>query len=242
MSSNSGGGGARRNGGREGRGARSNGSGNAAGEERQGVSPRGRRAFGCVTWIYMATLAFLAVASFGMMPVWFLVDFDAFSLLEGISFYAILLFLPAMFFGALLGYRTYRNDRSEATRVGTTIGFIVGWAGFAFVFWLENVAGTAANPAYWLAVPPVAVAAVLLLIALFPTKLNPEQRRRMVMIGGGLVGITGLVLLAANFSPLQLVVAVVSVLAGAGGGWTAGIGYARAGGQEMLPPDAAPPR
>jgi glycine/D-amino acid oxidase-like deaminating enzyme len=65
-----------------------------------------------------------------------------------------------------------------------------------------------------------------------------EQRRRLVVIGAAVVGVTGLILLAANFDFLRVVVALVSTLAGAGGGWTAGIGYARAGGDEMIPPNA----
>jgi hypothetical protein len=36
-----------------------------------------------------------------------------------------------------------------------------------------------------------------------------------------------------------VVVALVSTLAGAAGGWTAGMGHARAGGDEMIPPGAA---
>ena len=54
-----------------------------------------------------------------------------------------------------------------------------------------------------------------------------------------LVGVPGLALLAADFDLILVVVALVSTLAGAAGGWTAGVGYARAGGDEMLPPGAA---
>jgi hypothetical protein len=39
-----------------------------------------------------------------------------------------------------------------------------------------------------------------------------------------------------------VVVALVSTLAGAAGGWTAGTGHARAGGDEMIPPGAARPK
>ena len=85
------------------------------GEEQRALHPRYRRAFGCVTWIYMATLAFLAVASFGLMPVWLVLGWNVFSFLEGIAFFATLLILPAMFFGAALGLRTYRSSRREAT-------------------------------------------------------------------------------------------------------------------------------
>lgn len=210
-------------------------------EERHGIQPRYRRAFGCVTWIYMATLAFLAVASFGLMPVWFLAGWDVFSLLEGIAFYATLIFLPAIFLAAVVGARTYRTLRHQATRAGAAVGAVFGWTGFIFLVWLENVADrglAGAGFIYWLTVPAVLAAAALVLYAVFPTKLGMDRRRRLVLIGAGIAGVTGLALLAANFSLLQVLVAVVSLLAGAGSGWTAGVGYARAGGEEMIPPNA----
>ncbi len=188
----------------------------------------------------MATLAFLAVASFGLMPVWFVAGWNVFSLLEGIAFYGILLFLPAIFLSALVGVRTYRAPRRQATRAGAAVGSVVGLTGFVFLVWLENVAGQGfveAGVIYWLTVPAVLVAGALVLYAVFPGKTGMEQRRRLVLIGAAIVGVTGLVLLAANFGLLRIIVALVSTLAGASGGWTAGVGYARAGGDEMIPPN-----
>ncbi len=208
-------------------------------EERGALQPRYRRAFGCVTWIYMATLAFLAVASFGLMPLWFVFGWNVFSFLEGLAFFATLLILPAMFFGAALGLRTYRSRRSEATRNGTAIGAIVGWTGFASLVWFESVASGLASPLYWLAAPAVLAAAALVLYALFAVGAEMLRRRRLVLVAALLVGTTGLALLAADFAPILVVVALVSTLAGAAGGWTAGIGHARAGGDEMIPPGAA---
>lgn len=211
---------------------RQNGS---SGSEQQGIRPRYRRAFGCVTWIYMATLAFLAVASLGMMPIWFFAGWDLFSILEGVTFYACLIFLPCLILGAIVGARTYRSGRRQATRNGAAVGTIIGWTGFVFPIWLENViVGT--TVLYWFAVPPIVVGGLLLAYAVFPVELNPRQRRNLVLISAALTGATGLVLLAFNFSLLQVFVAVVATLAGAAGGWTAGIGHARAGGEEMLPP------
>jgi hypothetical protein len=209
----------------------------SGGEEQRALQPRYRRAFGCVTWVYVATLAFLAVASFGLMPVWFVLGWNVFSFLEGIAFFATLLILPAMFFGAVLGLRTYRSRRREATRNGAAIGAIVGWTGFASLVWFEKVAPGEAGLVYWLAVPAVLAAAALVLYALFDGAA--EMRRRLVLAAALLAGVTGLALLAASFDPILVVVALVSTLAGAAGGWTAGIGHARAGGEEMLPPGAA---
>jgi hypothetical protein len=211
----------------------------SGGEEQRSLQPRYRRAFGCVTWIYMGTLAFLAVASFGLMPVWFVLGWNVFSFLEGIAFFATLLILPAMFFGAALGLRTYRSRRREATRNGAAIGAIVGWTGFASLLWFEGVAAGGAGALYWLTVPAVLAAAVLVLYALFAGTAEMRQRRRLVLAAALLAGLPGLALLAADFDPILVVVALVSTLAGAAGGWTAGVGYARAGGDEMLPPGAA---
>ena len=208
------------------------------GGEQGAVQPRYRRAFGCVTWVYMATLAFLAVASFGLMPVWFVLGWNVFSFLEGLAFFAIPLFLPAMFLGAALGLRTYRSTRREATRNGAAIGAIVGWAGFASLLWFESAAN-GAGTLYWLAVPAVLAAGALVLYALFAGGAQMRLRRRLVLGAALLVGVAGLALLAADFDPILVVVALVSTLAGAAGGWTAGVGYARAGGDEMFPPGAA---
>jgi hypothetical protein len=210
------------------------------GGEQRALRPRYRRAFGCVTWVYMATLAFLAVASFGLMPVWFVFGWNVFSFLEGIAFFATLLILPAMFFGTTLGLRTYRSRRREATRNGAAIGAIVGLTGFASLVWFENVASGEAGILYWLAVPAVLAAAALVLYALFAGDTEMRIRRRLVLVAALLVGGAGLALLVADFDPILMVVALVSTLAGAVAGWTAGIGYARAGGNEMMPPGAAP--
>jgi hypothetical protein len=187
----------------------------------------------------MATLAFLAVASFGLMPIWFVLGWNVFSFLEGIAFFATLLIFPAMFFGAALGLRTYRSRRHEATRNGAAIGAIVGWTGFASLAWFENVASGEAGFLYWLVVPAVLAAASLVLYALFAGGTEMGIRARFVLVAAVLVGVTGLALLVAHFDPILVVVALVSTLAGAAGGWTAGVGHARAGGGVMIPPGAA---
>src|SRR5215213_2180168 len=152
-------------------------------EDQRALKPRSRRAFGCVTWVYMATLAFLAVASFGLMPLWFVLGWNVFSVLEGIAFFATLLILPAMVLGAALGLRTYRSRRRDATRNGAAIGAIVGWAGFAFLIWLEGVASPdGASPLYWLAAPPVLAAAGLALYSLFAGKAETQRRRRAIVL------------------------------------------------------------
>jgi hypothetical protein len=91
---------------------------------------------------------------------------------------------------------------------------------------------------HFLAVPLVLAAVALVLYALFAGEARMRRRRRAVLLAALLVGIPGLVLLLAGFDPISVVVAFVSTLAGAAGGWTAGVGYARAGGDDMIPPGA----
>lgn len=213
-------------------------NGSSSGEQR-GIQPRYRRAFGCVTWVYMATLAFLAAVSLLLMPVWFVEGWNVFSVLEGIAFFATLLILPGMALAAILGARTYRSERRPAARNGSVMGALVGWTGFTFLVWLEGIAPGGSGPSvvYWLVVPAVLVAVGLVVYALFANGPH-DRRRRMVLIAALLVTVSGVTLLVMDFEPLQALIALISTVAGAAGGWTAGIGYARAGGDEMLPPGA----
>ncbi|QYJ15151.1 hypothetical protein Rxycam_00965 [Rubrobacter xylanophilus DSM 9941] len=204
------------------------------GEERGGLSPRARRAFGCVTWVYMATLAFLAAASLLFMPFWFFGGWNVFSLLEGPAFFATLLFLPAMGLGALLGLRTRRSARRVATRAGAVLGAVVGWLGCSFVVWLE-VRGEEGGGSY-VFVPFAALSGVLLLYALFAG--DARRARRAVGAAALLALVSGGFVLALDGSWLAVASVVVSALSGAAAGWVAGFGYARAGGKEMLPPGA----
>jgi hypothetical protein len=48
----------------------------------------------------------------------------------------------------------------------------------------------------------------------------------------------GGIVLAFSGETLVVIGAVISAVAGAAAGWTGGIGYARAGGDDMIPPGA----
>lgn len=207
----------------------------SSGEARQGIRPRYRRAFGCVTWIYMATLAFLAVASLLLMPVWFLGGWNVFSILEGYAFFATILFLPAIASGAVLGARTYRSENRVAKRNGAAIGTIIGWLGYASVVWLEvnREGGGALLYAFF---PLAAVSSALILYALFSG--DQERGRKSVLAAAALAAVAGLLVLAYSGEALVIIGAVVSAIAGTAAGWTGGIGYARAGGDDMIPPGA----
>ena len=98
----------------------------SGGEERRGLQPRYRRAFGCVTWLYMAILAFLAAAFLLLLPFRYVGSGEIYRLLSGLSFFGLVLILPGMALAAALGARTYRSQRRRGTRVGMGIGAGVG--------------------------------------------------------------------------------------------------------------------
>lgn len=200
-------------------------------DEQEGIQPKYRRSFGCVTWIYMATLAFLAAVSLLMMPFWFFGDWNVFSLLEGPALFATVLFLPAIFTAAILGARTYRSERKIATRNGTYVGAVIGWLGYTSVAWLE-VAGQNALAIVFM--PLAVIASALILYALF--RGEQELGRRLVAASALLSLAGGAVVLSIDGDFIVVAGAVVSAISGAAAGWTGGVGYARAGGKEMLPP------
>jgi hypothetical protein len=219
------------------------------GSQQQGIQPRYRRAFGCVTWVYMGILVFLAAAFLLLLPFRYVGDGEIFKLLGGLSFFGLLLILPGMALAALLGARTYRSQRRRATRAGAGIGAIVGWTSFFSLSWLggaitpvaESGLGESAiarSPVFFAFPPLAALATGLVLYALFSAKGDFERRRRYALAGAGVAVIAGLTVLLAEFDPGSLVGALVATVAAALGGWTSGIGYSRAGGEEMIPPGA----
>ena len=210
-------------------------------ERRSGLQPRYRRAFGCVTWLYMAILTFLAAAFLLLLPFRYVGSGEIYKLLGGLSFFGLLLILPGTALAAALGARTYRSQRRRGTRVGMGIGAIVGWLSFFTLAWLTGlVAPSAASggPISY-AFPPLALAAaVLVLYALFSRHANFDRRRNLVLAGAAVALVAGLVVLVADFEPLTVVGALISTAAAALAGWVAGVGYSRAGGDDMVPPGA----
>jgi hypothetical protein len=191
--------------------------------ELPGRDQKMRRAFGCITWINMAALSFLAVAFLFLIPVWYFGGWDLFSIYEGPALFGTLLIVPGMVFGAYMGARTLRAPPRFATRVGTWIGLLIGWSGYSFIVWLENLAPQegASNPLLYAFLPVLLIGMGLILAALLATN------------AAVVVGLAGGILLLLDFDWIITYVAFVSAVSGAAGGWTAGIGYARAGGKEM---------
>lgn len=220
--------------------------------ERGGLRPKYRRAFGCVTWLYMGILAFLAAATLFALPLRYTGSGAGFGqVLSLLSFFGLILFLPAMVLGFVLGARTYRVENGLGARAGALIGAIAGWGCFFSLCWAAVAYGLGGRDqlfrptlfaslegsrfAFYAFAPVMLLAAALVLYALFARGAF-ERRRRLVLISAGLALLAGLLVVAAGFDPLGVAGALISTAAGAVGGWVSGIGYARAGGDDMIPP------
>jgi hypothetical protein len=211
------------------------------GAEQRALQPRYRRAFGCVTWLYTSILAFLAAAFLLLLPFRYVGNGDVYNLLGGLSFFGLLLILPGTVLAAGLGARTYRSQRRRGTRVGAGIGAIVGWTSFFALDWLSGILRSSTGPdsgglAYYAFVPLALAAAGLVLYALFSREGSFDRRRRLVLLGATFALVAGVAILIADFELLAVIGGLISTVASALAGWVAGVGYARAGGDEMAPP------
>ena len=195
------------------------------------MQPRYRRAFGCVTWVNMAILIFLLAAFLLPLPFRYVGSGDIFSEIQiRLALLGLVLILPGMALGAVLGARTYRVERRLGTRAGAGIGATAGLASYLLFFAL--IEGL-----YLLAMPFV-VSAALLLYALFATGQRFERRWWIVLFAAALSTLSGVVALVLDFDLLGLLGALFCMAAAAAGGYVGGMGYARAGGDEMIPPGA----
>jgi hypothetical protein len=209
--------------------------------EQRALRPRYRRAFGCVTWLYTAILTFLAAAFLLLLPFRYVGSGDVYKLLAGLSFFGLVLIVPGTALAAALGARTYRSQRRRGTRVGVGIGALVGWTSFFALAWLTGVLRPSAGssgPAYYAFVPLALAATALVLYALFARGADFDRRRNLVLAGAALAVVAGLAVLLSDFDPLAIIGALASTTAAALAGWVGGVGYSRAGGDEMIPPGA----
>lgn len=228
--------------------------GPSGGEERQGLRPRYRRAFGCVTWLYMGILTFLAANFLLVLPSRYLGSGALFGYLPPrLAFLGTLLILPGIALAAILGARTYRTPRRLGTRVGAGVGGLIGWSGFFGLQWLAIALGLdrrdqafqtvvfadlGGTLAFYAFVPLTLVATGLVLFALYTKRADFGRRLGLALIGAALAGLAGLAVVATDFDPLGVLGALISAASGAVGGYVSGSGYARAGGDEMIPPGA----
>jgi hypothetical protein len=232
----------------------SNPNGSPGDEERKGLRPRYRRAFGCVTWVYMGMLMFLLANFLLVLPSRYFGSGDLFGyLLPRLAFLGTLLILPGMVLAAVLGARTYRTPTRRGLRVGAAVGALIGYSGFFALEWLAIAFGldqrdqafrTVLFPdlggtlAFYAFVPLTLVATGLVMFALYSRTEDFDRRRMMVVIGTVLAVLAGLAIVATDYDTLGVLGALVSTLSGAIGGYASGSGYARAGGDDLIPPGA----
>jgi len=177
----------------------------------------------------MAVLVFLAAAFLLPLPFRYVGSGDVFSEVQlRLALLGLVLIVPGMALGAFLGARTYRVPRPLGARAGTAVGAAAGLVSYLLFFALfEDL---------YLLLVALVPAAALLLYALFATGQGLPRRLRMVLISVALAVLSGAVALVVNFDLLGLLGALFCAAAAAIGGCVGGIGYARAGGDEMIPP------
>jgi hypothetical protein len=221
-------------------------------EERTGLRPRYRRAFGCVTWVYMGMLVFLAANFLLVLPSRYLGSGELYGYIPPtLAYLGTLLILPGMVLAALLGARTFRTPRKRGTRVGAGVGALIGYSGFFGLAWLAIALGLnqrdqafrtivfpnlGGNLAFYAFVPLTLLATGLILFALYSKSADFGRRRNLVYGGAALAVLAGLGVVVTDFDPLGVLGALISTLSGAIGGYVSGAGYARAGGDDMIPP------
>ena len=229
-------------------------NGQQAAEERGGLRPRTRRAFGCVTWVYMGMLTFLAANFFLSLPFRYVGEGEVYNYVPPqLAYLGTVLLVPGMIFAAVLGARTYRAPRQVSGRVGTGVGALIGFSGFFSLVWIAAALGFAQRDqafrtetfadiggiAFYLFSPLTIAATVLIVYALYSKTAEDASRRRLGLIGAALAVLAGLGLLLSDFDLVGLAAALISTVSAALAGWVGGAGgYARAGGDDLIPPGA----
>ena len=223
-----------------------------AAEEQGGLQPRSRRAFGCVTWLYMAMLTFLAANFFLSLPFRYFGGEPIYSYVPPtLAYVGTVLLVPGMVFAAVLGARTYRAPRRVAGRVGAGVGALIGLSGFLSLVWVAAALGFAERDqafrsatfaevggvAFYLFPALILAATVLVVRALYSKGMDASRRRRLGLVGAGLAVLAAVGLVLSDPGTVGIAAVLISVVSAAIAGWVGGAGgYARAGGDEMIPP------
>jgi len=200
----------------------------------------------------MGMLVFLAANFLLVLPSRYLGGGELYGYVPPrLAFLGTLLILPGMVLAALLGARTFRTPRRRGTRVGAGLGALIGYSGFFGLEWLAIAFGlnrrdqafrTVVFPdlggtlAFFAFVPLTLAATGLVIFALYTRGVEFERRRNLVYAGAALAVLAGLGVVSTDPDPLGLGGALISTASGAIGGYVSGAGYARAGGDDMIPP------
>jgi hypothetical protein len=202
----------------------------------------------------MGMLVFLAANFLLVLPSRYLGSGELYGyLLPTLAYLGTLLILPGMVLAAVLGARTFRTPRRRGTRVGAGVGALIGYSGFFGLTWLAIALGlnrrdqafrTVVFPnldgslAFYAFVPLTLLATGLVIFALYTRGVDLEWRRSLVLVGAALAVLAGLGVGTTDPDPLGIAGALISTASGAIGGYVSGSGYARAGGDDMIPPGA----
>jgi hypothetical protein len=203
----------------------------------------------------MAMLTFLAANFFISLPFRYFGGEAVYNYVPPtLAYVGTVLLVPGMVFAAVLGARTYRAPRGVAGRVGAGVGALIGFSGLLSLVWISAALGFAERDqafrsgtftevggvAFYL-FPPLTLAAVVLIIfALYSKGTDPSRRRRLGLVGAGLALLAGIGLVLSDPDGVGIAAALISTAAGGLAGWVGGVGgYARAGGDEMIPSGSA---
>jgi len=200
----------------------------------------------------MGMLVFLAANFLLVLPFRYLGSGELYGYLPPrLAFLGTFLILPGMALAALLGARTFRTPRRRGTRVGAGVGALIGYSGFFGLEWLAIALGldqrdqafrTVVFPdlggslAFYAFVPLTLLATGLVIFALYTRRSDFERRRRLVLVGAALSVLAGLGVVATDPDSLGVAGALISTVSGTIGGYVGGSGYARAGGDDLIPP------
>jgi hypothetical protein len=202
----------------------------------------------------MGMLTFLAANFFLSLPFRYVGEGEIYNYVPPtLAYLGTVVLVPGMVFAAVLGARTYRAPRQVAGRIGAGVGALIGWSGLFSVVWVAAALGFAQRDqafrtetfadigglAFYLFPPLTIAATVLVVYALYSRAADDARRRRLGLIGAVLAVLAGLGLLFSDPDLVGLAGALISTVSAALAGWVGGAGgYARAGGDDMIPPGA----
>ncbi len=202
----------------------------------------------------MGILAFLLANFLISLPFRFVGNPDIYGYVPArLAFLGLALILPGMALAAVLGFRTYRAEKARAKRVGAGIGALIGWAGFFTLVWFSAAFGfDQRDQAFNVVVFPnfgdsyafyvfpqlIVLATIIVVFSLYSKRANFEIRRRTALAGTAPAMLAGFLVIVTSFDTLGIAGALISTVSAAFGGYVSGMGYARAGGDDRIPPGA----
>jgi hypothetical protein len=202
----------------------------------------------------MGMLTFLAANFFIALPFRFFEGEAVYNYVPPtLAYLGTVVLVPGMVFAAVLGARTYRAPGRVAGRIGAGVGALIGFSGLLSVVWLSAALGLGERDqafrnetfadvggfAFYLFVPLTLAATVLVVFALYSREAGPARRHRLGAVGAALALLAGVALVLSDPDVVGILALLISTVSGAIGGWVGGAGgYARAGGDDMIPPGA----